>query len=103
MNEVSELISILKQLSTYEGISFIRTIDSDFMEEVLIKKIADIRRRIRKNNQYELLSSHVKELPIGVVIDFLKKSKNILSSEMVESIVIELNYVQSEMIEHSNN
>ena len=100
MDNTNSFIGFLKALTEDVGSSMLGYIDDPIIEELIVKKIANTRRILRKNNGYNNLSDSLKKENISIpqVIDYLSR-QNRIEKDLSDSIRLELVYLQNELVD----
>lgn len=100
MDNMNSFIGFLKALTEDVGSSMLGYIDDPIIEELIVKKIANTRRILRKNNGYNNLSDSLKKENISIpqVIDYLSR-QNRIEKDLSDSIRLELVYLQNELVD----
>lgn len=100
MDNMNSFIGFLKALTEDVGSSTLGYIDDPIIEELIVKKIANTRRILRKNNGYNNLSDSLKKENISIpqVIDYLSR-QNRIEKDLSDSIRLELVYLQNELVD----
>lgn len=100
MDNMNSFIGFLKALTEDVGSLMLGYIDDPIIEELIVKKIANTRRILRKNNGYNNLSDSLKKENISIpqVIDYLSR-QNRIEKDLSDSIRLELVYLQNELVD----